>query len=111
MGIDIGSKLMLVPVDMEPLYQAMKAITEEPLSGCKWVGEAADLAGIDYASPWYDSGDEHWDFGISLPSPTYEDLLDQESKWWDALNEAQTLLSHILGEGIETELKALNNVT
>jgi len=111
MGIDIGSKLMLVPVDMEPLYTAMKAITEEPLSGCDWVGEAADLAGIDYASPYYDSDPADWDFGISLPAPSYEDLLDQESKWWDALNEAQTMLSHILGEGVETKLKALKDVT
>lgn len=111
MGIDINSKLMLVPEDMESLYKTLQAVVEEPLSGCKWVAEAADLAGISYSSPWYDSDPKHWDYGISLPSPTYEDLLDQESKWWDLLNEAQTLLSHTLGEGITTKLVAVNDVT
>lgn len=94
MGIDISSKLLLVPsVD---IHSALNEYAEEDCHGDFW--QAVDDKGLDYASPRYDSSPDDWVVGVSLPRPTYEDLLDQESEWWDSLNKAKDLLTSICGE-------------
>jgi len=102
MGIDIGNKLMLVPTDQDLLHSAIELIADEEFDGDFY--SALDNSGLDYASPWYDADRDSWDIGISMPTPTYEDLIDHESSWFEALHEAQDKLNSILGEGVSTKL-------
>lgn len=108
MGIDIGNKLMLVPTDQELLHSAIELIADEEFDGDFY--SAMDDLGLDYASPWYDADRDSWDIGISMPTPTYEDLIDQESSWFEALHEAQDKLNSILGEGVGTKLDSFQHV-
>jgi hypothetical protein len=107
MGIDIGNKLMLVPTDQELLHSAIDLIADE--EGNDFYDVLDDL-GLDYASPWYDADRDSWDIGISMPTPTYEDLIDHESSWFEALHEAQDKLNSILGEGVDTKLDSFQHV-
>lgn len=107
MGVDYSSKLLLVPEHTNPFEVV------EDYSQKEWGGDfysAADDLGLTTASPWYDAGYDNCEIGVELPHPTYEDLLDQESRWWDELNKAKDLLDKVFGEGNHT-LKALQDIT
>lgn len=107
MGIDISNKLMLVTTDQELLHSAIQLIADE--EGSDFYDVMDDL-GLDYASPWYDADRDSWDIGISMPTPTYEDLIDHESSWFEALHEAQDKLNSILGEEVGTKLDSFQHV-
>lgn len=107
MGVDYGSKLLLVP-DNPNTYSILEEYSEKEFRGD--FHSALDRLGLDSASPWYDSGWCEWDIGVCLPSPTYEDLLDQESLWWDELNKAKDLLDKLFGEG-NHQLGAYQDIT
>lgn len=108
MGIDIGNKLMLVPTEQDLLHSAIQLVANEKFDGDFWT--AMDDLGLDYASPWYDASISNCDIGISMPTPTYEDLIDHESSWFEALHEAQDKLNSILGEGVGTKLDSFQHV-
>lgn len=109
MGIDIESKLMLVPVDQEALHQVVKAKVDEEFKGCFHTA-LAEL-GLSYASPWFDADIGDLDIGVELPVALYPDLIDLESNWWDTFFAAQTLLGNILGEEIpDTKLDSFQHV-
>jgi hypothetical protein len=108
MGIDISNKLMLVPTDQDLLRSTIQLIADEEYDGDFY--SALDNLGFDYASPWYDAGSDSWDIGISMPVPTYEDLMDQNSSWFDALQAAKDKLDIILGEGVDTKLDSFQHV-
>lgn len=93
MGIDIESKLMLVPKGVN-VYNHLS--TTYPDVDDYW--NLLDELGLDYSSPYFDADREHWVVGISMCCPSYEDLLDQESSWWDELNEAKDTLNKIFGD-------------
>lgn len=96
MGIDYGSKLLLIP-DSSNVYGIVCNYAEEHFDGDFY--SALDELGLTSASPWYDAGWSDLDIGVELPRPTYEDLLNQESRWWDELNKAKELLDKLFGEG------------
>jgi len=106
MGIDIDSKLMLV-ADQTKTHEVVEKHSEENFGG-DFYSSAEDL-GLDVASPWYDSGHNNWFIGVDMPAPTYEDLLDQESCWWDELNKAKDLLFKLTGED-SCKLDSFQNV-
>jgi hypothetical protein len=108
MGIDIGNKLMLVPTDQDLLHSAIQLSADELYDGDFY--DALDNLGLDYASPWYDAKHSAWDIGISMPTPTYEDLNYRQSKWFDALHEAQGKLNDIVGEFVDTKLDSFQHV-
>ncbi len=109
MGIDIESKLMLVPRNQEALHQAVRTKADEEFDGD--FHTALEELGLDYASPWFDADIECLDIGVELPVALYEDLIDQESKWWDSLFTAQTLIGNVLGEEIpDTKLDSFQHV-
>jgi hypothetical protein len=109
MGIDIDSKLMLVTVDQEALHKAVKDKADEEFDG-DFHTALAEL-GLDYASPWFDASIQHWDIGVELPVAKWDDLIDQESKWFESVFEAQGLLAKILGEEIpDTKLQSFQHV-
>lgn len=107
MGIDYGSKLLLIP-DIHNAYSILEEYSEKEFDGDIW--SAIDELGLGSASPWYDSSPSDRDIGVSLPSPTYEDLLDQQSPWWDELNKAKDLLDKLFGEG-NHQLGAYQHIT
>lgn len=96
MGIDYGSKLLLIP-DSSDVYGIVSNYAEEHYDGD--FHTAIDELGLTSASPWYDAGWSDLDIGVELPRPAYEDLLDQESPWWAELNKAKDLLDKLFGEG------------
>jgi hypothetical protein len=108
MGIDIGNKLMLVPTDQDLLHSAIQLSANELYDGDFY--DALDNLGLDYASPWYDADRDSWDIGISMPTPTYEDLIDQNSRWFDALQAAKDKLDIIIGEDVSTKLDSFQHV-
>ena len=93
MRIDIESKLMLVPKGVD-VYEHLK--TTYPDVEDYW--NLLDELGLDYSSPYFDAEREYWIVGISMCCPSDDDLLDQESSWWDELNEAKSKLDKIFGE-------------
>lgn len=109
MGIDISNKLMLVPTDQKTLFDRIKAEADELFDG-DIIGTAIEL-GLDYASPWFDATPKDCDFGVEMPSPTYDDLIDSESKWFYALHKAQTILCNLLEvEIVDTKLDSFQDV-
>ncbi len=93
MGIDIESKLMLIPKGVN----AYEHLSENyPDVEDYW--SLLDDLGLDYSSPWYDCDKEDLVVGVNMRRPSYENLLDQESRWWDELNEAKDTLNKIFGE-------------
>lgn len=92
MGIDIESKLMLVPKGVD-VYDYLTTTYPDT----NYYGEILDNLGLDHSSPHYDSDPEYWIVGISMSCPSYEDLLDQESKWWDDLNAGKGKLDEVFG--------------
>lgn len=106
MGIDIDSKLMLV-TDYDKTYEAVLKYAEENTGGDVY-GATGEL-NLDVASPWFDAGIDECYIGVELPTPTYEDLLDQESCWWDELNKAKDLLFKLTGED-SCKLDSFQNV-
>lgn len=93
MSIDIESMLMLVPKGVN-VYDHLSATY--PDVNDYW--SLLDELGLDYASPYYDADRKHLVVGIKVLRPSYEDLLDQESSWWDKLNEAKDKLNKIFGD-------------
>lgn len=96
MGTSIGSKLLLVHSEtstdrLEELFED----SEEDLS----IADILEELELDSASPYYDSDSTEWSIGVELESPSYEDLLDQESPWWDKLNQAGDKLHNLFGDG------------
>jgi hypothetical protein len=108
MGIDIGNKLMLVPTDQDLLHSAIQLYADDETDGDFWT--AMSCLDLDYASPWYDADISDCDIGISMPTPTYEDLIDVESNWFKALHEAQDKLNSIIGENVDTKLDSFQHV-
>ncbi len=108
MGIDIGNKLMLVPTEQDLLHSAIQLVADEKFDGDFWT--AMDDLGLDYASPWYDASMSNCDIGVSMPTPTYDDLMDQNSKWYDALQAAKDKLDIILDESVDTKLDSFQHV-
>ena len=109
MGIDINSKLMLVPTNQRALFARIKAEADELFDG-DIIGAAIEL-GLDYASPWFDAAPTDCDFGVEVPSPTYDDLIDPESKWFDSIHNAQNLICELLEEvDVDTKLDSFQNV-
>ncbi len=95
MGQSISSKLLVVhsEIDIETLQAMFNE--EDNLS----IGDIIEELGLESASPWYDSPPENWNIGVEISSPTYEQMLDQESPWWDELNAAVDKLNELFGEG------------
>jgi hypothetical protein len=109
MGVDIGNKLMLVPTDQALLHSAIRLVANEQHSGDFYT--ALDNLGLGYASPWYDADPSDWDIGVEMASPTYDDLVDGYSSWFQSLHEAQDLLDGIIGqEMVETKLDSFQHV-
>ena len=98
MGIDYRSKLLVVfDGDIVSLLEDMLELEE--YEDCSDVNDLIDELGLDSASPWYDAPQEEWAIGFKISDPSYEDLLDQESDWWDKFNEYATKLTELFGEG------------
>ncbi len=96
MGLDISNKLLVVHSETDTgTLEALFEDHEESL----YLGEILDELELEYASPWFDADPEDWNIGVEISSPTYEQLLDQESPWWDELNSAVDKLNKIFGEG------------
>jgi hypothetical protein len=109
MGIDIGNKLMLVPTDQGLLRSAIQLVADEEYGGDFY--EALYSLDLDYASPWFDADRESLDIGISMPTPTYEDLIDSQSSWFEALHEAQDKLGGMFAGGyVATKLDSFQHV-
>lgn len=104
MGIDIESKLMLVPKGVD-VYNHLS--TTYPDAECYWV--LLDELGLDHSYPHLNADPEDWIVGISMCCPSYDDLLDQESNWWDELNEAKDTLNKIFGD-CDARLEDVPNV-
>ncbi len=108
MGIDIGNKMMLVPTEQDLLHSAIQLVANEKFDGDFWT--AMDDLGLDCASPWYDASMSNCDIGISMPTPTYEDLMDQNSSWFEALQAAKDELDIILDESVDAKLDSFQHV-
>jgi hypothetical protein len=109
MGIDIESKLMLVPRSQGALHEAVRAKADEEFDGD--FHTALEELGLDYASPWFDADIEDLHIGVELPVAIYPDLIDLESNWWGTFFAAQTLIGNILGEEIpDTKLDSFQHV-
>jgi hypothetical protein len=109
MGIDIDSKMMLVPVNQETLHKVVQAKADEEFDGD--FHTALEELGLDYASPWFDADIDCLDLGVELPVAKWDDLIDHESKWFESVFEAQGLLAKILGEEIpDTKLQSFQHV-
>ena len=95
MGQDISNKLLVVH------SQTCTGTLEEIFDEENGLGieEILEELGLESASPWYGSSPENWDIGVEISSPTYEQMLDQESPWWDELNAAVDKLNKLFGEG------------
>ena len=94
MGQSITSKLLVV--HSETCTGTLEEMFEE--EGL-YLGDILEELGLTDASPWYDSSSENWEIGVEISSPTYEQMLDQESPWWDELNAAGDKLNKLFGEG------------
>jgi hypothetical protein len=108
MGIDISNKLMLVPIDQKGLFAAIQSAADAGFDGdfhC-----AVSHLGLDYASPWFDASISDCDFGVEMPIPSYTDLIDSESKWFDCLHEAQDKIEKLLGWEANTKLSSFQHV-
>lgn len=108
MGIDISSKLLLVPTDQKRLFELIQAKADEEFDGD--FHYVLDSLGFDYASPWYDASLEYCDVGIQMPVATYSDLIDSESKWFDCLHTAQTKIDSLMGWETPTKLSSFQHV-
>lgn len=108
MGIDIDSKLMLVPTDQEELHRAIQESADEHYDGDFY--DALDNLGLDYASPSYSADVKYWNIGAAIPSATFEDIQDPNSEWHSAVAHAQILLEEIVGVGVETKLDSFKHV-
>ena len=93
MGIDISSKLMLVPKGIN-VYEHLSANHPDVDD----YHGLLDELGLDYSSPYYDADYKYIVVGVSMRCPSYDDLLDQESSWWAELNEAKGKLDKIFGD-------------
>lgn len=95
MGVDVRNKLLVVHSETDTgTLEALFEHNEE-----LGIGDILEELELEYASPYYDSCPTDWDIGVEISSPTYEQLLDQESPWWDELNSAVDKLNRIFGEG------------
>jgi hypothetical protein len=98
MGIDYSSKMLVVwDGDVIPLLEEMLELEE--YEDCNDVNDLMDELGLDSASPWCDSPQDAWVIGFRIYSPSYEQLLDQESEWWVEFNGYVDKLVGLFGEG------------
>lgn len=56
--------------------------------------------GLKYASENVNDDPSDWIVGIEMKKPSYADMLDQESAWWDSLNSGVAHLSKVLGDQV-----------
>jgi hypothetical protein len=108
MGIDIDSKLMLVPTYQKELHVVVQELADEHYDGDFY--DALDNLGLEYASPWYDADVKHWDIGVAIPAATFEDIENPNSEWHSAVAHAQILLEEIVGIGVDTKLDSFKHV-
>ncbi len=98
MGIDYQSRMLVVfDGDVVSLLEDMLEL--EQYEDCSDVNDLIEELELDYASPWYDAPQSEWTIGFSISNPSYDQLLDQESLWWDEFNGYATRLTELFGEG------------
>ncbi len=108
MGVDYSSRLLVViDKNIVPLLEDM--LDPEEYEDYGDVNGVIEELGLDYASPWYDADISYWTIGFRISNPTYDDLRNQESEWWDEFNKYGAELNRLFGEG-EISLEAHQHI-